>query len=568
MKIHLIALIGASWLGALAPLATAEMIPNETCLECHEDKDLTKEIPGGGERSMFTDEAMLKRSVHAKVACAECHQDIASEHPDDGKAVAKVACAKCHQTQSHSFGASVHGLAREHDNPKAADCRDCHGTHEVLPRVHEKSMIHGSNLVKTCGECHPTAAADVTISVHGKAMAKGETDAATCLDCHAEHQISKLGGKTASAVTAEACSKCHASEKINSRFGLPNDRVRTFRESFHGLAAQGGSTVAADCASCHGYHRILPSKDPDSSIHPSQLLETCGKCHPGATEHFVEGKIHSAEAGGGGVGETVNIWVKRIYISLIILTVALLGIHNGLAWWRKVAAIRRALGETVERMDVNQRMQHLVLMVSFVVLAATGFALKFPNTWFAHLMGSDDVRRTIHRASGLVLLGAGIYHIWYVALTRNGRKLLCDLWPRWRDVQDVITNFGHLLMGRPKARFGRFGYPEKLEYWAVVWGTVVMGITGLAIWFKVDVTHWLPRWVVDVAVTIHYYEAILACLAIVIWHFYHVMFDPDVYPMNFAWLNGKVPKKWHEEEHAHADEPTKPHAANPQDPRA
>jgi hypothetical protein len=76
-----------------------------------------------------------------------------------------------------------------------------------------------------------------------------------------------------------------------------------------------------------------------------------------------------------------------------------------------------------------------------------------------------------------------------------------------------------------------------------------MGVTGLAIWLKIDVTQWFPRWVIDVAVTIHYYEAILACLAIVIWHFYHVMFDPDVYPMNFAWLDGKVAKHWHEEEH-------------------
>jgi cytochrome b subunit of formate dehydrogenase len=70
-----------------------------------------------------------------------------------------------------------------------------------------------------------------------------------------------------------------------------------------------------------------------------------------------------------------------------------------------------------------------------------------------------------------------------------------------------------------------------MEYWAVVWGTIIMGVTGLMIWFKMDVTHWLPRWAVDVALTIHYYEAILACLAIIVWHFYHVIFDPDVYPL-------------------------------------
>jgi len=82
----------------------------------------------------------------------------------------------------------------------------------------------------------------------------------------------------------------------------------------------------------------------------------------------------------------------------------------------------------------------------------------------------------------------------------------------------------------------------------------VMGVTGLAIWFKLDVTRWFPRWLVEVAITIHYYEAILACLAILVWHFYHVMFDPDVYPMNWAWLDGKVPRKLHAEEHPLEDE--------------
>jgi hypothetical protein len=76
-----------------------------------------------------------------------------------------------------------------------------------------------------------------------------------------------------------------------------------------------------------------------------------------------------------------------------------------------------------------------------------------------------------------------------------------------------------------------------------------MGVTGLMIWFKMDVTKFLPRWAVDVATTIHYYEAILACLAIVVWHFYHVIFDPDVYPLNWACWNGKVSKHWQEEEH-------------------
>jgi cytochrome b subunit of formate dehydrogenase len=83
-----------------------------------------------------------------------------------------------------------------------------------------------------------------------------------------------------------------------------------------------------------------------------------------------------------------------------------------------------------------------------------------------------------------------------------------------------------------------------------VWGSVIMGVTGLMIWLKMDVTRFLPRWVADVAGTVHFYEAILAILTICVWHFYHVMFDPDVYSMNWAWLDGRVSKHWYQEEHA------------------
>jgi len=549
----LLAVAIATWPGA--GLGAGEMIPNEKCLECHGDKDLTKKAADGKEVSVFADAAKLKASVHGKTRCAECHQDLTAEHPDDGKAAKPVACAGCHGKQAESFGASVHGIARQRGNAAAANCTDCHGSHEIYPRSSPQSAIHFTNLLKTCGQCHEQEAEDVAASVHGMALAKGERDAATCTDCHADHRIVGLKGPSASGRTAEACGKCHASERINSRFGMPGDRVQTFFESYHGLAAKGGSTLAANCSSCHGYHRILRSDNPESMIHPARLTETCGKCHPGATANFVGGKIHSKAGEGNATGTVVNRWVKGIYLVLIVLTVGLLGWHNGVSWWRKVVARRRAHGEMVVRMDRNQRWQHGVLVVSFVILAVTGFALKFPETWYARLMGSEEIRRWIHRVAGLVLIGGGIHHIGYVWLSREGRRFLRDIWPRWSDARDVATNVAHLARGKPKARFGRFGYPEKIEYWAVVWGTAVMGASGVAIWLKIEVTRWFPRWVVDVAVTIHYYEAILACLAILVWHFYHVMFDPDVYPMNWAWLDGKVSKKWHEEEHPLEGEP-------------
>jgi len=124
------------------------------------------------------------------------------------------------------------------------------------------------------------------------------------------------------------------------------------------------------------------------------------------------------------------------------------------------------------------------------------------------------------------------------------------LFPVKKDALDALQAVRYLTgLTQHKPKIGRFGYAEKMEYWAVVWGTIIMGATGLAIWFKIDVTRHFPRWVVAVATTIHYYEAVLACLAIIVWHFYHVIFDPDVYPLNTACLDGRISEEFQEHEH-------------------
>jgi len=107
----------------------------------------------------------------------------------------------------------------------------------------------------------------------------------------------------------------------------------------------------------------------------------------------------------------------------------------------------------------------------------------------------------------------------------------------------------HLGLSKTKPRFGRFTYGEKAEYWALVWGTGLMGVTGVMMWAKVWVGNLLARWWVDVATAVHFYEAILATLAILVWHFYQVFGDPDVYPMNWAWWDGKMPAEHYRHEH-------------------
>ena len=149
-----------------------------------------------------------------------------------------------------------------------------------------QSPLNFANLAKTCGQCHEQEARDVMESVHGKAVAAGRRDAATCTDCHSEHKIEALRGSSSLKISQDICSKCHASERLNTKYNLPADRVKTFFASYHGLAAQYGSTRAANCGSCHGFHLVLPSSDPRSSIYKDNLAATCGKCHVGAQRQF------------------------------------------------------------------------------------------------------------------------------------------------------------------------------------------------------------------------------------------------------------------------------------------
>jgi len=101
-----------------------------------------------------------------------------------------------------------------------------------------------------------------------------------------------------------------------------------------------------------------------------------------------------------------------------------------------------------------------------------------------------------------------------------------------------IFNLG---LRREEPRFAKFNYAEKLEYWAVLWGTAIMTVSGFLPWFNNFARRHFPKWVSDAATAVHWYEALLAMFSILLWHVYMVIFDPLVYPMDLAWLTGKIP---------------------------
>ncbi|HEX9911836.1 MAG TPA: hypothetical protein VGB01_01160, partial [candidate division Zixibacteria bacterium] len=158
-----------------------------------------------------------------------------------------------------------------------------------------KSPVNKVNIAHTCAKCHPGIDEVYQRSIHGVTLAKGILDSPTCTDCHGEHGITAVrdpSGKVSPRNIPKTCSACHSEERIVKKYGLLPVAYDTYMNSFHGIAHKYGEMVVADCASCHGYHDILPSSDPRSSINPKNIPHTCGRCHKGASENFAKGRVH------------------------------------------------------------------------------------------------------------------------------------------------------------------------------------------------------------------------------------------------------------------------------------
>ncbi len=197
------------------------------------------------------------------------------------------------------------------------------------------------------------------------------------------------------------------------------------------------------------------------------------------------------------------------------------------------------------RMTLNQRIQHIVLMVSFFTLVATCLPLTFPDApgsaAVVRLLGGFTTRSVIHRAAAIVLILLSVYHVFYMVFSRRGRMEIKALTPRVDDLLDAVDMIKFYLgFSNHKPLFDRYNFIEKFEYLALAWGSAIMIGSGLVLWFEEEAMRVLPKWALDVAKVVHSYEAILAFLAIIIWHFYHVHLNPEVFPMSRVWLDGKI----------------------------
>lgn len=199
----------------------------------------------------------------------------------------------------------------------------------------------------------------------------------------------------------------------------------------------------------------------------------------------------------------------------------------------------------VTRFTLAQRAEHFTLIISFNVLAFTGLPQKYFSAPWAEriiqLLGGIDTVRLIHRTFALILIAQAFVHLGAVIAARRAGRDRGDMGISFRDVRGIVGDVAYLVGLRDrKPAFGRYDYRQKFEYWAVVWGTVVMATTGLIMWFPEALARWVPGVLVPASRVAHGGEALLAILAVIIWHFYNAHFRPDIFPMDPAMWSGQM----------------------------
>ena len=206
------------------------------------------------------------------------------------------------------------------------------------------------------------------------------------------------------------------------------------------------------------------------------------------------------------------------------------------------------------RFTTWQRTQHVTVMTLFALLCLTGLPQKYFEAGWAvallRVMGGIDGARWLHRACGLTFAGLMTTHFADLLLRlARGRGSLA-MAPQRKDVTDAITTLRYYIGLSPQqARFDRFDYKQKFEYWGMVLGSLVVVATGLVLLFPILVTNWLPGSVIPVAVVAHSSEGLLAFLTIITWHVFNACFTPDVFPVDTTIFTGRISEERMRHEH-------------------
>ena len=572
----------AAW-AMLVLAASAASAQDIDCGECHEDVSFTS-------------------TAHPDVTCIECHTNVTAGHEaaDLEPLTDKESCGECHSSVGRAIGRSIHGgeagcndchgephaihevadfesavgpvnqiknCGACHDEPtelvdgyltsehgkalllsglgNAPSCSDCHGSHRILEADTDRAATAHMNSPEMCGSCHSLLLNDwKDQSAHGLAW-QAEEEGPVCVDCHSSHQIADPTTFDARHESAQNCGGCH------------EEYLTTFRDSFHGKAAYLGMVGGATCSDCHTPHKNMAADDPTSSVHPDNRLATCGNCHDDISEAFATFDPHNDPTNPEDNFYVYVVWV--FMTSLLIGVFAFFGIHDLLWLQRSVVGVMRgefdderrgASGKYVRRFYRKNMRMHVVIITTFMLLALTGLPLKFSGSAWAptlvDVLGGIDTTRFLHRLAAIGTFGYMIVHILDVFIRTFIRREKGMFWgpnsmtPQPKDVSDFIGNIKYFLYLGERPPGDRWTYFEKFDYLAVFWGVMIIGLSGLFLWFPGFFTSFLPGWTLNAAQVIHSDEALLATGFIFVFHFFHTHLRPESFPMDLVVFTGRM----------------------------
>jgi cytochrome b subunit of formate dehydrogenase/nitrate/TMAO reductase-like tetraheme cytochrome c subunit len=535
---------------AAAPPAAALPPEAKDCLECHK---------AGGDGPAVSHLDAFAASVHgqAGVGCKDCHQGY-SMGPHDGE----VKLSKSEAALVARLGKAEWGEGQE------------------------KESLSSPRALLACQGCHEVEAGAWFKSAHARFLTAADAKVAgpTCLQCHGSlHALPRKLEPYAPKATARAkvpadrramektCEKCHGSEELAKAAGLNPEVKATYHDSIHGRLVRVGNPYAPSCVSCHaaaaeagGTHAIAKKSDPASAVSAGAKKNTCARCHEGATDNFAGLIAHKEiqEIGGHVVPHVTHV----AFSWLTTLTLLFFAFHVLIDFIYELRQRLAAKGHghsadamrSVVRFDIHQRIQHWFMLSGVILLGVTGWPLRGAGDLraaeysraFLKVFGGAEGAATWHRVGAVLIIISSLYHLFYLTFLASKKRLPLSMLPVPKDALDMRDNILFMLgVKKERPRFDRYMYLEKFDYWAVFWGIVMMVGTGFVFWFPVFFAKYAPSWLITATQIIHGEEATLAITFLFVVHFYNVHLKPSIFPMNWAWLNGRITVEMLKHEH-------------------
>ena len=569
-------------------------VSDEQCLECHGVKGFSAidESEGGYQkRPLDVNLHAMRQSLHGELRCVDCHDDI-KELPhkkDKGRMLAlkAVDCVSCHEKldpeiirentkrkgrsasvlakmpgvviNTKKYKQSIHGDPEKDNN---ASCETCHTAHYVFSSDDPRALNYRENSPEMCGECHEKELSLYKKSVHGAALkTPWKGDSATCTDCHSAHDITEAESLGAHRIVTKNCGNCHEKE------------AHSYMSTTHGQLAWLGNKEVARCVDCHRGHDTHKIDDPQSMVSTQNKLETCRECHKDAGEGIVQYRAHGNTS---DFEKYPGMYIVGKFMVGIVILVLIFFYTHSLLWFIREYKERTVVWYTdnsrsipvhvkpekphsdkhFQRFSWYWRLNHWALALSVMTLTLTGMAVMYADTEWAikaiNAVGGPAVFGIIHRVAGVIFLvsvfGHGAVVLRRVLKDKNFQWFGPDsLLPRWKDWEDMKGMFRWFLGKGKQPKLDRWTYWEKFDYWAVYWGAIVIGLSGVVLWASPYLLKFVPGWTFNIATIAHGVEAFLAVATLFVVHFFNNHFRPEKFPLDTVMFTGS----WDLEEFKH-----------------